>query len=753
MVKKRSRYAKVASGAFSVWLLAGVLTAALIVTGSERGFAHIPHDQITHVAVSPAFATDHTVYTVSDGEPLRSTDGGRHWVEMVRGLTGEVAAYFAVSPVDPRVVYLATRGGGVYRSGDAGVSWKPTNAARNPANTAELAVSPVSSDVVVAAGGLFGGVYLTVDGGATWRQTPRLGRVNVAAFVAGHTGRVVAGDATGTLLVSDDNGASFRPAGKIPGAAITALAAGPAKAESTLFAATNTGVVFFSDDAGSSWSKVGAGLPDQQILALAFSGNFASDSTLWASTWHHGPYRSTDGGKTWKAQPRGLTTDPQANAFGYPEFHTIAVARNASGKQVLYLVGYDGLFESSDEGAHWASVETVSEYITGLAISPNYANDHTVVVNSYVKGVYISHDDGDTFTSSNRGLEHAISEGNKLLPVKRMHNVVFSPGYATDHTILTATWDKFVKSTDGGKTWKQIVVAPPPPGSKNLRQFVIAVSPQYASDRTVYLGTKQGDIYRSTKGGAPRSWTTAAKLSSRVRSLVVTPSFANDHTLFAGTEKGVFTSADGGATWTPTGPKDIALLAMSANYAGDGTVFAGTEHGLFATRDRGRTWNLVSAAPFSSATKVEALALSPAFGSDRTVLVSVSGVGLFRSTDAGRTFSAVGASLLERNLVIKDFENPTSEPIQFSPTYATDRTVYAFAQQSVVRSRDGGMSWTALDLPPAAAFRGKASATETSTDGGLPVVPIAIAGGLVVVVAAGFAAARRRRSLPTATEP
>ena len=747
MVLKRSRSAKLASGAVSVSLLAGAFTAVLVVAGSERGFAHIPHDQITHVAVSPSFATDHTVYTISDGEPLRSTDGGRHWVEMVRGLTGEASDYFAVSPVDPRVVYMASHGGGVYRSADAGVSWKPTNADRVPANTADLAVSPASSDVVIAAGGLFGGVFLTVDGGATWKQTPRLGHVNVAAFVAGRTGRVVAGDAAGTLLVSDDNGASFKQSAKIPGAAITALAAGPAKAESTLFAATNTGVVLFSDDAGSSWSKVGAGLPHQQILALAFSGHYAADSTLWASTWHHGPYRSTDGGKTWKAQPNGLTTDPQANAFGYSEFHTIAVARDVSDKQVLYLVGYDGLFTSSDEGAHWKSVETISEFITGLAISPNYAKDHTVVVNSYVKGVYISHDDGESFTRSNRGLEHAISEGNKLLPVRRMHNVVFSPGYATDHTIFTATWDKFVKSTDGGKTWKLIVVSPPPPGSKNLRQFVIAVSPQYASDRTIYLGTKQGDIYRSTKGGAPRSWTTAAKLSSRVRSLVVTPSFERDHTLFAGTEKGVFTSADGGATWTPTGPKEIALLAMSANYVSDGTVFAGTEHGLFVTTDRGRRWNLVSGAPFSPATKVEAIALSPAFGTDRTMLVSVSGVGLFRSTDAGRTFSAVGASLLGRNLVIKDFENPTSEPIQFSPAYATDRTVYAFAQQSVVRSRDGGESWTALDIPPAAAFSGKAvSTTGASTDGGVPVVTIAIAGGLVIVAGAGFAAARRRRS-------
>jgi hypothetical protein len=127
------------------------------------------------------------------------------------------------------------------------------------------------------------------------------------------------------------------------------------------------------------------------------------------------------------------------------------------------------------------------------------------------------------------------------------------------------------------------------------------------------------------------------------------------------------------------------------------------------------------------------------------MLVSVEGVGLFRSTNAGRTFSAVGASLLARGVVIEDFENPTSEPIQFSPAFATDHTVYAYGEQSVVRSTDGGDTWQVLDIPAAAKLLGLLTTASRHTDntgGGLPVGPIAVVGGLVV---AGVALVLHRR--------
>jgi hypothetical protein len=72
-----------------------------------------------------------------------------------------------------------------------------------------------------------------------------------------------------------------------------------------------------------------------------------------------------------------------------------------------------------------------------------------------------------------------------------------------------------------------------------------------------------------------------------------------------------------------------------------------------------------------------------------------------RSTDAGASFHRVGTDLFDSNHIVADFSNPTSAPIQFSPTFATDKTIFAYAQTDVVRSTDGGQSWEILRLPSA----------------------------------------------------
>jgi hypothetical protein len=144
-----------------------------------------------------------------------------------------------------------------------------------------------------------------------------------------------------------------------------------------------------------------------------------------------------------------------------------------------------------------------------------------------------------------------------------------------------------------------------------------------------------------------------------------------------------------------------ALLAISPAYGRDGTVFAATDRGLRVTRDAGQSWTEVVAAPLTRSSRIEALAVSPDYQNDGTVLVSTRERGLLLSTDRGATFRQVGTELLAANHLVADFSNPTSAPIQFSPTFAADRTVFAYAQTHVVRSTDRGESWQLLELPPA----------------------------------------------------
>jgi photosystem II stability/assembly factor-like uncharacterized protein len=485
---------------------------------------------------------------------------------------------------------------------------------------------------------------------------------------------------------------------------------------------------------------------------------FARDRTMWVSMTKTGVYRSRDGGETWERASEGLTTDPQADEVKVSQFRRISVAANAGGKNVLFAAGFDGLFRSDDEAARWVSVETLADYVVGLSVSPDFEHDSTIAVATYVKGAYLSTQDGATWHRIDNGLRHELSEGNEFAPIRRLHNITFSPDYAQDRTIFSASWTAFLRSTDSGDNWETIRVNPESPASE-LQQFVLGVSPAYSSDHTLYLGTRVGDLYRSASRGDAGSWTHLGSLGARVRSFAFDPSFDTRPVMFAGTVEGVRKSVDGGDTWrsVTNGPEGETQIALSPDYRNDHTLFAGTERGLFVSRDEGETWRRIDTPVFPNDATIEAVALSPDYARDQMVLVSVSGTGLFRSTDGGSSFSPVGTGLLATNHIIADFSNPSGKPIQFSPSFARDRTIFAYAQQDVLRSTDGGETWTTVPLPSAMDFLrdfdpssvGRyepARAGDASSRSALTVALIVIGVGAAVGLVALFVARRSRRA-------
>ncbi len=92
--------------------------------------------------------------------------------------------------------------------------------------------------------------------------------------------------------------------------------------------------------------------------------------------------------------------------------------------------------------------------------------------------------------------------------------------------------------------------------------------------------------------------------------------------------------------------------------------------------------------------------MSPNFAVDGTVLVSVAGKSLYKSTDGGRTFVAVGTDLLDRNVVFANIPNAVASPIAFSPDYANDATIFGYAPSGFFRSTDGGEHWTDITPTP-----------------------------------------------------
>jgi photosystem II stability/assembly factor-like uncharacterized protein len=674
----------------SVAILSAVVVGVVGLAAAPAG-AHCPHDNILDVAISSAFSTDSTVLAISRGHLLRSTDLGASWGEVTNGIDRRGSSRLATAPSDKDRVYLIAAGVGVYRSDNQGRTWARIARPGGSVSIADIVVSPATADTVFATP-TNGGLYRSVDGGQAWTSVGAFGRVTALA-APDTSGHVVVGDSTGAVFVSADNGTGWVKASGFPsGDAITALASPPGSG-ATVFAGTVSGAVYRSTNTGASFARVGSGVPNGTITSIAVSPGYATDHRVWLASWDIGVFRSADSGETFVPKSKNLSGDPQGE--GVPDFGRLVVGVTGSGKTTIFLAAFHGLYRLDSGADSWREMQTLTEYVTGIAVSPNYGVDQSIVVGTYVKGVFTSRDRGNTFAYADVGL--GGQTGQDFALIHRMQSVAYSPDYARDGTIFASTTSRMFRSTDRGASWIESILG------ANLAQprFVVAPSPAYATDHTVYLGASNGDVWRSTARGVSNSWSLVSNVGSKIRSIVFSEAFAADRVMYESDTRGVRKSVDRGAHWTQTGPTTISLLAISPSYSVDGTLFAGTERGLWVTRDSGVTWTELNAAPLSTDSLIEAVAVSPNFAVDGTILLSVRGAGLFRSTNRGASFAGVG-SLITQNVQLADFNSPTSTPLVFSPTYGVDRTIFGFGDKNVVRSIDGGTTWSVLQLPAAA---------------------------------------------------
>ena len=221
---------------------------------------------------------------------------------------------------------------------------------------------------------------------------------------------------------------------------------------------------------------------------------------------------------------------------------------------------------------------------------------------------------------------------------------------------------------------------------------VIAISPDYAGDRTLFAGTQFRGILRSTNGGD--SWEQVGLPSSNVLAIGISPEYTTDGTIIAGTGRdGVFRSADGGESWEEinrglgTFEKGGAtVVRFSPDYARDQTVFLGTkEEGPFKSTNGGNFWRPVDEGLTSL--KTVGLVISPNFRRDGLVFMATLNGNVFVSNDQGEKY--------ESALV----KGRTFRTIEISPNFMTDRTMFVGGSLSkFTRTTDGGASWEDIEI-------------------------------------------------------
>lgn len=317
-----------------------------------------------------------------------------------------------------------------------------------------------------------------------------------------------------------------------------------------------------------------------------------------------------------------------------------------------------------------------------VAISPNFANDHTVL--AATGGLTLKLGVIVIFKSTDGGVTWTVVPG--LHNNQTIRAVVFSQAYSQDQTVYVASGGGLFMSTDGANTWSTLS-----PDSMES----VALSPNFAIDNTLFAVYNNDKIYKSTNRG-----TTLKKIASptgvtTLGVIAVSPNFANDHTLLVGSSaNGIFRTANGGGAWTNvtvglTLP-NVTALSFSPNYSSDKTVFASTlGSGFLVSTTRGVTWALSNSG--LTDTKISAMAFSPTYAQDSTLWVTTATKGVFHSATKGASWGSPVT-------VPRQLSNLTSVHYQTIATYSGVQFMGMF--EGLWTSSNSGASWQYIDTCP-----------------------------------------------------
>jgi photosystem II stability/assembly factor-like uncharacterized protein len=291
---------------------------------------------------------------------------------------GRVTAVTGV-PAEPNVYYMGSTGGGVWKTTDAGHTWRPMSDGQIPvASMGAIEVAPSSTDVIYAGTGsskirsnvsIGRGIYKSIDGGLTWKfsglrdvgqiSTVRVHPTNPDIVWVAALGNPFVDNPERGIYKSTDGGKSWKLVLHISdsaGAADLELQPGSPnvlfacmwhgqRKPWTIISGAREGGIYKSTDGGDHWTKLAGGLPSELFGRANVAISAASPNRIYAlieAKPGSGLYRSEDAGATWSLinGAGNLTTRP----FYYD---TLGVDPNDA--NIVY-VGNEGWFRSIDGG-------------------------------------------------------------------------------------------------------------------------------------------------------------------------------------------------------------------------------------------------------------------------------------------------------------------------------------------------------------------------------------------------------------------
>lgn len=592
--------------------------------------------------------------TAGSGGVWKTENSGTTWISIFDSQKSYSIGCISLDPQNPNIIWVGTGenvggrhvayGDGIYKSEDGGKSWKNMGLKKSE-HLSKIIIHPENSNIIWAAsqGPLWSkggerGVYKSIDGGGSWKQTlgdnewigatdllidPR--NVNLLYAATWQRHRTVAGYLGGgpgtAIYKSDDGGDNWIKLTKgLPKSNMgkIGLVLSPQK-PNVIYAAIELdrrkGGVYRSENQGANWTKMSdavAGGTGPHYYQELFASPHNFDEIYLADNYMQ---ISFDGGKTFS---RMNETEKHVDN------HAVAFKKNDSN---YILVGCDGgLYESFDKTKNW-------KFIDNLPITQFYK----IAVDDSKPFYYVyggTQDNNTQGAPSRTDNIHGISNSDWFVILGGDgHQPAIEPG---NPNIVYAQWQRGNLNRHDRITGENINIKPQPEFGEKTERFnwdsPILVSPHnpkrlYFASQRVWKSEDRGDSWEDISSDltnnieristpfyeSKQKWNNAWDVRamsnySTITSLAESP--IKEGLIYAGTDDGIIqVTENGGESWNKINikringlPKTAFVNDIKADLYDENIVYAVFDNHKFGdyqayiykSNNKGITWKKIS---------------------------------------------------------------------------------------------------------------------------------------------------------------
>ncbi|MDT7690304.1 MAG: hypothetical protein QOE46_3063 [Acidobacteriota bacterium] len=628
------------------------------------------------------------------GGVWKTTDGGVTWEPLGDQTfkTGSVGA-IGVSESDPNIVYVGmgeetlrgnvSHGDGMYKSTDAGKTWKKLGGLDDTRHISRVRVHPRNPDLVYvsAIGHAFGpneqrGVFRSKDGGKTWEKVlyrgPQAGAIDLtfdptnasvlyAAFwqIVRKPWTFESGGPSSGLFKSTDGGDTWQeitrnpglPRGVIGKIGVTVSGAAPDRVWALVEA--EDGGVFRSDNGGATWTRVNESR-DLRQRAWYYTKIYADPQNAErVYVLNTGFYRSNDGGRTFSniSVPHG-------------DNHDLWIAPNDPQRMIESNDG--GANVSANGGRTWTEQDQPTAQFYRVALDEDFPYN-----------VYGAQQDNSTVEIRSRTEDFGIDrdawhdvgggESGWIAPNPKDSNVVFAGSYGG----LLTRYDNRTKQLREVNVWPDNPMGSGAEGMKYRFQwnYPILFSPH--EPHALYAA---GDhLFRSMNEG--QTWE------------MISPDLTRNDKSKQGAAGGPITKDNTSVEYYDT------IFTVAESPVQKGVIWTGSDDGLVqVTRDDGKTWSNVTPKGMPEWIQINSIEASPNDAATAYVAATMYKWDdfrpfLYKTSDYGKSWKKIDTGIADGAFTRVIREDPARRGL-----------LYAGTELGMYISFDDGERWQPFQL-------------------------------------------------------